>query len=100
MNHVPALVAAALTLVSSAIWAEGTPAAVEPSPIGTTIVGEQESAVGLYLMPWQEESADESDRPPSLVEQPLSAIDDRSFDANVQTQETIAAFRRSGLPRN
>ncbi len=70
------------------------------SAIGTTIMGEQESAVGLYLMPWQGEAPIETDRPPALVSEPLQAIDSAQFDARVQTSQTIAAFRRSSLPRN
>ncbi|WP_029891435.1 hypothetical protein [Polycyclovorans algicola] len=35
--------------------------------VGTTIFGDHEQALGLYLMPWKEEAASDIDRPPQLL---------------------------------
>ncbi|MDB5970648.1 MAG: hypothetical protein JWQ90_3098 [Hydrocarboniphaga sp.] len=67
---------------------------------GSNIVGEQESAVGLYLMPWQEETAGDVDRPPALVDEPLKPVDTTQFEGQVRTDASIAAYRRAGVNRN
>jgi hypothetical protein len=76
------------------------PAVETQNGAGTNIVGEQESAVGLYLMPWQEETAGDVDRPPALSSEPLQPIDPARFEGRVRTDEAIAAYRRAGVNRN
>ena len=61
---------------------------------GTTIVGEQDSDVGLYLTPWKEEHADNIDPPPSLLDEPPQPIDARGFARQVQDAGTLTAYRR------
>ncbi len=61
---------------------------------GTTIVGERESDVGLYLTPWKEEQADNIDPPPSLLDEPPQPLDARSFARQVRDATTVTAYRR------
>ena len=61
---------------------------------GTTIVGEQDSDVGLYLTPWKEEHADNIDPPPSLLDEPPQPLDAHSFARQVRDAGTVSAYRR------
>ena len=69
-----------------------------PAPeAGTTIVGEQESAIGLFLTPWQDERASNLDRPPSRLAPAAPAAD--SFAASAAAYESQWAYRREQLQR-
>lgn len=61
---------------------------------GTTIVGERDSEVGLYLTPWKEEHADNIDPPPSLLDEPPQPLDAHSFAQHLRDAGTISAYRR------
>lgn len=88
-------------IATGAVAAPGEKPAVDtPSAAGTNVIGEQESAVGLYLMPWQEEAAGDADRPPSRVSEPLTPVDTTQFAGQVRTDASIAAYRRAGVNRN
>jgi hypothetical protein len=76
------------------------PAVDTQTPVGTNVIGEQESAVGLYLMPWQEEAAGDADLPPSRVSEALAPVDATQFEGQVRTDASIAAYRRAGVNRN
>lgn len=81
------------------LWLCGV-AQAQPAPeAGTTIVGEQESAVGLYLTPWQDEYASDLDRPPSRLvatPQPLAAA---AYIRRSDAEATLQAYRREQLQR-
>lgn len=62
--------------------------------VGTTIVGERDAAVGLYLLPWREETRSDLDRPPLLYRGAKTAIDAQHFAARVASDEAEAAHRR------
>lgn len=61
---------------------------------GTTIVGERDSDVGLYLTPWKEEHPDNIDPPPSLLDEPPQPVDAHAFSRQVRDASTITAYRR------
>lgn len=67
---------------------------------GTTIIGEQDSDVGLYLTPWKEEHADDLDPPPGLLDQTLQPIDGASFGRNVREAATVSAYRHEQMQRS
>jgi hypothetical protein len=67
---------------------------------GTTIIGEQDSDVGLYLAPWKEEHADALDPPPGLLDQTLEPIDGASFGRGVRDSATVTAYRREQMQRS
>jgi hypothetical protein len=76
-------------------------AAAEPAePAGTTIVGEREAAVGLYLAPWQDEQASDLDRPPGLYDVPLQILDPQRFGLQAEYDEAIRDYRRERLYRS
>lgn len=52
------------------------PAAAEGEGSGTVIIGDRESPIGLYIMPWRDSSAAaDMDRPARLVKASLLPID-------------------------
>lgn len=62
---------------------------------GSTIVGDQEAAIGLYLMPWREEPVSDLDRPPRRLE--LLPAPPEDVRAQAKTAETVDAFHRDQL---
>ena len=90
-----------LCVIVAALWSCGSlaeaPASAPPpyAAIGTTVVGERDTALGLSIAPWKEEYAGDMDRPPALLDEPLAPIDARSFQEQVATYETVAAYRRA-----
>ena len=63
--------------------------------IGTTIIGEKESAIGLYITPWKEEYAGDMDRPPGLLDESPAPLGARAFHGRVEYYDTVAAYRRA-----
>jgi len=62
---------------------------------GTTIVGDQESPIGLYITPWKDDYAERGlDRPARLVDEALEPIDPATFRRQIEYYETITAFRK------
>lgn len=52
---------------------------------GTVIVGDRESPIGLYILPWRESAAEEGiDRPAQLLQEKLTAIDEAVFIRNIE----------------
>ncbi len=77
------------------------PAAAEnAAEAGTTIVGEREAAVGLYLAPWQDEQASDLDRPPALFDVPAEVLDAERFQRLAEYDEAVGAYRRERLYRS
>ena len=66
---------------------------------GTTVVGEQESAVGLFLTPWQDERASDLDRPPSRLAPAAPSTDAVDFVRSAAAYENLQAYRREQLQR-
>lgn len=85
-----------LALLPGAPLSAAAPAASAP---GTTIVGEREAAVGLYLTPWREEAASDVDRPPRLFEPPRQTLEAAEFEREVELRESIEAYHRARLLR-
>ena len=77
--------------------ASATPAAEAE---GTTIVGEREAAIGLYLAPWQDETSSDLDRPPGLYDVPLQPLDPMQFRLQADYDEAIRDYRRERLFRS
>ncbi len=62
---------------------------------GTTIVGDKESPIGLYITPWKDDYAERGlDRPARLVDEALEPIDPATFRRQIEYYETITAFRK------
>lgn len=89
--------ALAAVLLAGGAAAQDAPAT---DTAGTTIVGERESAIGLYLAPWQDEEASDIDRPPALFAPTLEKIDGDAFRRQAQYEDAINAYRRERLFRS
>lgn len=66
---------------------------------GTTIIGERESPIGLYIMPWRE-SAPESgmDRPARLLQEKLMPVDEQVFVRQLEYYNALSgALKRKGV---
>ena len=74
-------------------------AGTEEPEIGTVIIGDQESAVGLYLMPWKDESAADMKRPPGLTDFSAEPLDEADFRRQSDYYESATAFRLSKRER-
>jgi hypothetical protein len=64
---------------------------------GTTVIGERDSDLGLYLTPWKEEHPDNLDPPPGLLDaapQAPQPLDPHGFARQVQDAATVSAYRR------
>lgn len=80
----------------------GMPQQVErerPSPGGgTTIVGERESPIGLYIMPWRDARPEEGmDRPARLLQEKLLPLDEEVFVRQIEYHNALSnALKQKG----
>ena len=66
------------------------PAAAEGEGSGTVIIGDRESPIGLYIMPWRDSSAAaDMDRPARLVKASLLPIDRPVFLRELQYHRAL-----------
>lgn len=69
---------------------------------GTTIVGERESPIGLYITPWRNAYAEQDiDRPARLLRVDMSPIDRDVFTRQVEYYDALsdaAAAKRAATP--
>jgi len=66
------------------------PGAVQKARTGTTVIGEQESPIGLYIMPWrQSQSQAGLDRPARLLDEALLPLDPDVFKRQVEYHRTL-----------
>ncbi|NKF23437.1 hypothetical protein [Solimonas marina] len=65
--------------------------------VGTTLIGDRDSAVGLYLLPWKDEAPSDIDRPPLHFELANKPVDPTTFAARIQREDDNAAYRRVRL---
>ena len=63
--------------------------------MGTTIVQEQDMAVGLYLAPWKDETTPARERPPGLHQVPLKPADAAADRARSAALEVIDSYQRA-----
>lgn len=83
-----------------------SPDASAETTAGTTIVGDQEAPIGLYITPWKDEFAERGlDRPARLLDEALQPIDPATFRRQIEYYQTITTYRRSqqraaGTPNN
>ena len=63
---------------------------------GTTIIGDKESPIGLYLTPWKNEYADrDMDRAAQFVQGDMKLVDPQVFDRQIQYYDRINAYRQN-----
>jgi hypothetical protein len=95
---------AAGLLFASAAWAQqdnppqaaASPAGSASDGAGTTVVGDRESPIGLYLTPWKNEYAERGmDRPAQFVQEQMAPIDPEVFKRQNSYYDTITRFRQA-----
>lgn len=58
---------------------------------GTTVVGEREAPIGLYIMPWRQSSAEAGlDRPARLLDEALMPLDPEVFRRQVEYHRALS----------
>ena len=63
---------------------------------GTTVVGDRESPIGLYITPWRNDAPEaELDRPARFLEEELLPIDADVFRRQIEYYNTITDHLRS-----
>lgn len=74
------------------------PAATGASASGTTIVGERESPIGLYIMPWRDARPEEGmDRPARLLQEKLLPLDEEVFVRQIEYHNALSqALKQKG----
>lgn len=66
-----------------------TPSEISPSE-GTTVVGEKEAPIGLYIMPWRQSQAESGlDRPARLLDEQLMPLDPEVFRRQVEYNRAL-----------
>ncbi|MEQ1437938.1 hypothetical protein AAG565_01115 [Fontimonas sp. SYSU GA230001] len=73
--------------------------AVREPGAGTTIIGERESPIGLYIMPWRESRPEKQmDRPARLLQEKLLPLDEDVFVRQIEYHQALSgALRQKGL---
>jgi hypothetical protein len=96
-RHALALLAGLLPALASAQPAAAP--AEEPAvktDTGTTVVGERESPIGLYITPWRNDAPEaELDRPARFLEEELLPLDPDVFRRQVEYFNTITDHLRA-----
>lgn len=65
---------------------------------GTNIIGERESPIGLYIMPWRDSRAEEDlDRPARLLQEKLVPLDEDVFLRQIEYHTALSnALKQKG----
>lgn len=92
-----ALAVAVLGCITAAPIAAGD--ASPATTAGTTVVGEQDAAVGLFLAPWKNESRGELDRPPGLLDPDFAPVDAVGYARSAEHYASGRAYRAERLLR-
>jgi hypothetical protein len=65
---------------------------------GTTIIGDRDSPIGLYLTPWKNEFATRGmDRPAQIVQEQMAPLDPQVFKRQNVYYDTIQEYRQAEL---
>lgn len=63
---------------------------------GTTLIGDRESPLGLYLTPWKNEYAERGmDRPPQNFQESMAPVDPKVLDRQRDYYDAIANYRQT-----
>lgn len=91
-----ALLAAALVTPARAQPAVAEEPGVKTDNAGTTVVGDRESPIGLYITPWRNDAPEAAlDRPARFLEEQLLPIDADVFRRQLEYYNTITDHLRA-----
>lgn len=78
---------------------EKAPARRAAPAAGTTVIGDQESPIGLYIMPWRNSAAEGGlDRPARLLDEALLPLDQDVFRRQVEYHRALSEhLEKQGL---
>ena len=70
-----------------------------PADAGTTIIGERESPIGLYIMPWRDARPEPGmDRPARLLQEELLPVDEQVFVRQIEYHNALSgALKQKGI---
>lgn len=88
-----------LSPLSAACAQSAASEVVTSTQLGTTVVGQQEAAIGLFVNPWKEQQASTTDRPPRLLDIPYAPVDPQAFVQALQWQHHVDSLRLQQLHR-
>ena len=89
------LLSAGTALAQGAKTPDESPA-VKTDQDGTTVVGDRESPIGLYITPWRNDAPEaELDRPARFLEEQLLPIDADVFRRQIEYYNTITDHQRT-----
>jgi hypothetical protein len=72
----------------------GVAAGSDETP-GTTLIGDRESPLGLYLTPWKNEYAERGmDRPPQNFQESMTPVDPKVLDRQRDYYDAIVIYRQ------
>lgn len=76
-----------------------TPGKTQTASPGTTIIGERESPIGLYIMPWRESRPEQDmDRPARLLQEKLLPLDEDVFVRQIEYAQALSGnLKAKGL---
>jgi len=79
--------------------APATKPKVSEPQVGTNIIGERESPIGLYITPWRNAEAEKDiDRPARLLQEQMLPIDRAVFGRQLEYHEALSgALKSKGL---
>ena len=78
------------------VAAEPAPAPAKGPKVGTDIVGERESPIGLFITPWKDSGAETAlERPARLLQEELLPIDEDVFIRNLEYYEALSGALKS-----
>jgi len=95
MKPLIASLAIAAGLLGTPVLAQDEQPSVTTEPAGTTIIGDRESPIGLYITPWRNAAPEsELDRPARFLEEQLLPIDADVFRRQIEYYNTISDHLR------
>lgn len=93
MNRYQALALVAALFSSAALAAKDDN--VARTSLGTTVVVEQDAAMGLNLVPWKDEFSIGLDQAPTLYRASLSPLNDSNLQRQTEYRDNLTEYRRS-----
>lgn len=73
------------------------PGGVEQATTGTTVIGDVEAPIGLYIMPWRQSQAQAGlDRPARLLDEALLPLDPEVFKRQVEYHRVLSRHLQNG----
>lgn len=72
---------------------KSAPEAIGAGAVGTNVIGDQDSSVGLFVTPWKRAPEPDVDRAPHLYDVPPGPIDTKALRARARLDDEIEAYR-------